>query len=226
MKFLKDNASRLTWLACVAGAVLVPVAAAMAFLYAPEEAIMGAPQRIFYFHVPIAILCYVGFFITFVGSIGYLWTKKMVWDRWAVAGAEVGVLLAVLMTLTGMLWARPIWGAWWTWDPRLTTALVLLAIFAAYLVFRGQVADEALRAKYAAVVGVVAYADVPLVHYSVQLWNRGIHPPKPELHPDMAVALKFGFAAMFVLVAATLLLRVRYGFLEAEVARLKEGVRR
>ncbi|MBF0171439.1 MAG: cytochrome c biogenesis protein CcsA [Nitrospinae bacterium] len=221
MKFLRDNAQTLLLLACVGGAALAPLGAWMAFVYAPEEAVMGAPQRIFYFHVPVATFCYVGFFITFAGSIGYLWTKDMAWDRWAVAGAEVGVMLASLMMLTGMLWARPIWGAWWTWDPRLTTSLVLWLIFVGYLILRSQVDDETTRAKFAAVMGIVGYADVPLVHYSVKLWSRGIHPPKPELHPDMKTALLFGFAAVACMFAVTLILRVRLGFAAAALARLK-----
>ncbi len=226
MKLLRDNAQLLLLLACAGGTILAPLGAYMAFVYAPEESIMGAPQRIFYWHVPVAVLCYVGFFITFVGSIGYLWTKNLDWDRWAVAGAEVGVVLATLMMLTGMLWARPIWGAWWTWDPRLTTSLVLLLIFAGYLILRSQIEDETMRAKFAAVMGIVGYADVPLVHYSIKLWSRGIHPPKPELHPDMKTALMFSFAAVACIFVVTLLLRIRLEFAAASLSRLKGAGRR
>ncbi len=193
----------------------------MIFFYAPMEAVMGWPQKIFYFHVPIAILCYVGFFVTFAGSIGYLWTRDLKWDRYALCGAEIGVLLASLTILTGMLWGKPIWGAYWTWDPRLTTSLVLWLIFVGYLILRSRVDEEILRAKYAAVMGIVGYADVPLVHWSVQLWSRGIHPPKPELHPDMATALQVCMVTFFLLFALVLIQRIRLENLRAKVDELK-----
>lgn len=204
-------------------AIMMLVSVYMVFFYAPKEAVMGWPQKIFYFHVPIAVFCYVGFFITFAGSIGYLWTKNLAWDRWAITGAEIGVLFATLMLVTGMLWGRPIWGAYWSWDPRLTTSLVLWLIFAGYLILRGQVAEETLRAKYAAVIGIVGYADVPLVHWSVKLWSRGIHPPKPELHPDMATALMVCFATFALLFAVVFIQRLRYENIKAAVNQLKSA---
>jgi heme exporter protein C len=211
--------------ATVLAAIAVPVAIYMTFIYAPVEAVMGWPQKIFYFHVPIAVLTYLGFMVTFAGSIGYLWKNDMKWDRYAVVGAEVGVLFASLMLITGMLWGRPIWGAYWTWDPRLTTSLVLWLIFVGYLLLRSQVGEPTMRAKYAAVVGIVGYADVPLVHYSVQLWSRGIHPPKPELHPDMATALKVSFVAITLVFVALFLTRLRYEILRDRVDRIKAGSR-
>lgn len=152
-------------------------------------------------------------------------------DHLAVAGAEVGLLCATLTLITGMLWGRPIWGAYWTWDPRLTTTFILWLIYAAYLILRSQVEDETLRAKYAAVMGIVGFADVPLVHFSVKLWSRGIHPViergpgDPGMHPDMFTAFKVSLAAMAVLFAVVFILRARVEFLRAEVERLKSARR-
>ncbi len=189
----------------------------MVFEYAPIEKVMGMPQKIFYFHVPIAICAYVGFFITFICSIVYLFTKKLLFDRLAVVGAEVGLLFASLMLITGMIWGKPIWGAWWTWDPRLTTSLVLWLIFAGYMILRSRVEEETLRAKYSAVIGIIGYVDVPIVHYSIKLWSRGIHPPKPVLHPMMADTIKVSLVAIFLLFLLIFLNRTRLEFLKAEV---------
>jgi len=167
-------------------AVMMTLSIYMVFAYAPMEKIMGWPQKIFYFHVPIAISCYVGFFITFVGSIGYLWTKDLRWDRIAVSGADLGVMLATLMLLTGMMWGRPIWGAYWTWDPRLTTSFILWLIFVGYLILRTRVEDEVTRAKYAAVMGIIGYADVPLVPCDTCERQAETHPrerPLRKLEP-------------------------------------------
>ena len=202
-------------------AVMMLISVYMVIFYAPLEANMGWPQKIFYFHVPIAVICYVGFFITFAGSIGFLMTKNLAWDRYAVSGAEIGVLFATLMLITGMMWGKPIWGYYWTWDPRLTTSLVLWLIFVGYLILRGQVADEMYRARYAAVVGIIGYADVPLVHWSVKLWSRGIHPPKPGLHPDMKTALMVCFVTFALLFAVVFIQRLRYENLKAAVGALK-----
>ena len=210
-------------------AVMMAVSIYLVFGFAPMEEVMGWPQKIFYFHVPIAITCYVGFFFCFIGSIGYLWTKNFMWDRIAVAGAETGVLLSILMLATGMLWGKPIWGAYWTWDPRLTTSFVLWLIFAGYLILRGRVEDPVMRAKYAAVMGIVGYADVPLVHYSVKLWSRGIHPVLEKsggdsgMHPDMFTAFKVCLVTFFLLFLLVFIQRVRVEFLTGEVERLKSS---
>ncbi len=229
MNFIKNNINVIALGLTALGAVLMSVSIYMTFEFAPYEKVMGAPQKIFYFHVPVAIACYLGFFVTFVGSIGYLWTKDLVWDRFAVAGAEIGILFATLMLITGMLWGKPIWGAYWTWDPRLTTSFVLWLIFVGYLILRTRVEDEVLRAKYAAVMGIVGYADVPLVHWSVKLWSRGIHPviektaDDPGMHPDMYTAFKYCLITFFILFAIMLVQRVRYGLLKSEVEHIKRA---
>lgn len=229
MSFIKKNIGLIGDVLAVAAAVMMMAAVYMVFVYAPMEKVMGWPQKIFYFHVPVAIFCYAGFFITFAGSIGYLWTKDPLWDRAAVCGADLGVALATLMLVTGMLWGKPIWGAWWTWDPRLTTSFILWLIFVGYLVLRSRVEDETLRAKYAAVMGIVGYADVPLVHWSVKLWSRGLHPVlekapgDPGMAPEMFAALQVCFAAFGLLFALVFIQRLRYEFLKGEIARLKSA---
>lgn len=227
MNFIKNNISLITNALAGVTAVMMAVSVWLVFNYAPMEEVMGWPQKIFYFHVPIAIMCYVGFFLTFAGSIGFLWKKDFKWDRVAVAGAETGVLLTILMLATGMFWGKPIWGAYWTWDPRLTTSLILLIIFAGYLILRSRVEDETLRAKYAAVVGIVGYADVPLVHYSVKLWSRGIHPVLDKssgdsgMHPDMLTAFQVCLVTFFLLFILVFIQRLRLETLIDEVERLK-----
>lgn len=227
MKFLKDNAPIAADILAALTAVLMAVSAWMAFNYAPMEEVMGWPQKIFYFHVPLAIMCYVGFLFTFIGSIGFLWKKDFMWDRVAVSGAETGVVFTILVLATGMFWGKPIWGAYWTWDPRLTTSLILLIIFSGYLILRSRVEDETLRAKYAAVMGIVGYADVPLVHYSVKLWSRGIHPVlekkagDPGMHPDMYMTLKVCFVTFFLLFILVFIQRLRLETLKDDVERLK-----
>ncbi len=229
MKFIRENISAISSVLSILTAILMALSVYMVFSYAPLERVMGWPQKIFYFHVPIAIACYIGFFVTFAGSIGYLWTKNIAWDRFAVAGAEVGIVFATLMLLTGMIWGKPIWGAYWTWDPRLTTSFILWLIFVGYLILRTRVDDEIMRAKYAAVMGIVGYADVPLVHWSVKLWSRGIHPVLEKtsrdsgMHPDMFTAFQVCLVSILLLFMLIFIQRVRYEFLKAEVDHLKSA---
>ncbi|MBI4665751.1 MAG: cytochrome c biogenesis protein CcsA [Nitrospinae bacterium] len=229
MNVFRKNLPLIADVLTIITGVLMALSVYLVFFHAPLEEVMGWPQKIFYFHVPIAISCYFGFFFTFIGSIGYLWTKDFKWDRLAVAGAETGIVFTILMLGTGMLWARPIWGSYWTWDPRLTTSLILLIIFVGYLILRSRVEDETLRAKYAAVMGIVGYADVPLVHYSVKLWSRGIHPViersanDPGMHPDMFTAFKVCIVTFILLFALLLIQRVRLGYVNSEIERLKHS---
>jgi heme exporter protein C len=147
----------------------------MVFAYVPTEAQQGIVQRIFYFHVPCAWVAFASFALVALSGAFYLWLGQEIWDDLACAAAEVGMLFCTLVLITGSIWAKPIWGAWWTWDSRLTTTLVLWLLYAGYLVFR-LMADEIPEAgRIAAVVGVVAAADIPIIIVSVRLW-RTIHP--------------------------------------------------
>ncbi len=145
------------------------------FVYAPNEAVMGIVQKIFYIHLPLAWWAFMSFFVTFVASIAYLRTRNAKWDAWALAAAEVGTLCSGLAIVTGSIWARHSWGVWWTWDPRLTTALIMWFVYMGYLILRGLDMPWERNATVRAVVGIIAFIDVPLVFLSARLW-RSIHP--------------------------------------------------
>ena len=144
------------------------------FLYVPTEKTEGAVQRIMYFHVPSAWIAFLlHFFIVF--PVQYFCTcgrRKREWDIYAHASAEIGIIFCSLVLITGPLWAKPVWNAWWVWDPRLTLTLVLWLIYVAYLMLRTQSEAGATRAKYAAVIGIVGFLDIPLIHFFGSLVAR------------------------------------------------------
>jgi heme exporter protein C len=171
----------LVWLGAAAWTA-VSVALILIFFVAREaDAAMGGQlQRIFYVHVPSAWLAYLGFAIVFVCSIAYLRTGARRWDLMAHGAAEIGVLFATLVLITGPIWARPVWGTWWQWDARLTSTLVLWLTYVGYLLLRGLATDRTQAGRLAAVVGIVGFIDVPIVHFSVQWW-RTLHPMGPTV---------------------------------------------
>jgi heme exporter protein C len=140
----------------------------------PGDRVQSDAARLLYVHVPSAILAYVSFAVTALGSVLWLTKRSAWWDRVAASSAEVGVLFTALCLATGALWGRPIWGTYWDWDPRLTSTALLLLMFVGYLAVRRLPADPVTRAKRSAVVGLVAFADVPIVHYAVDWW-RSLH---------------------------------------------------
>ena len=145
------------------------------FQYAPTERVMGIVQRLFYFHVPTVWVGFLAFFIVFVSSIAYLVKRTDVWDRRAYAAGEVGMLFLTVAILTGAIWAKPVWGVWWVWDAKLTTTFVLWLIYIGYLMVRAYAPDKRRGARWAAVVGIVGFVDVPVVYYAAELW-RSLHP--------------------------------------------------
>lgn len=145
------------------------------WMYAPEETTMGIVQKIFYVHLPLAwwaLVCFAG---VCGASVMALVTRKTSWDLLAGSCAEVGVLFCGLALITGSLWARSAWNTWWTWDPRLSTALVMWFVYAGYLILRGSGIGGAKSMNLCAVLGIIAFLDVPLVFFSARLW-RSIHP--------------------------------------------------
>src|SRR2546421_4408957 len=150
----------------------------LVFIYAPTEKMQGIVQKIFYFHVSSAITMFFAFFLVCVASIMYLWKNSDWWDAMALSAAEIGVVFCTLVLITGPLWARPIWGTWWSWDPTLTLTLVLWLIYVAYLMLRIDTHDPK-RARFAAILGIVSFVDVLLIRWSVEKW-RTLH-PKPVL---------------------------------------------
>jgi heme exporter protein C len=147
----------------------------MVFIYVPTDKHTGIVQRIFYFHVPVAWVGFLAFFVTFIFSILYLWKREMKWDAVACASAEIGLVFTTLVLITGPIWAKPVWGIWWTWDARLTTSLVLWLIYIAYLLVRSFATEPARGARFSAVIGIVGFIDVPIVFLTVNLW-RTQHP--------------------------------------------------
>lgn len=189
---------------------------------APPDALQGDVQRLMYLHVPAAWLAYLAFAVVTLCSIQFLRTRKVWWDMLGHASAEIGVLFTFLTILIGAWWAKPIWGVWWTWDPRLTTTAVLLLIYLGYLAVHRLPEDPQKRGKWAAVVGVIGFLDVPLVHFSV-LWWRSLHQPpsviragRPTMAGSMLSTLLFAVAAFTVLYAYLLVRRVRIARMEAE----------
>ena len=147
----------------------------MIFLYAPEDVVQGEPQRIFYFHVPMAWLGMLGFVVVAVGGIGYLITKNERWDWAARAAAELGALFITLALITGSIWGKTIWGTWWTWDARLTTTLILWFIYIGYLMMRSYMGRTHSSARAGAVLAIIGIIDVPIIYESVNWW-RTLHP--------------------------------------------------
>jgi heme exporter protein C len=187
----------------------------MVFVYVPTEADQGIVQRIFYFHVPCAWVAFASFALVAIAGIFYLWLGQQVWDDLGYAAAETGMVFCTLVLITGSLWAKPIWGTWWTWDSRLTTTFILWLLYGGYLMLRAMGDDTPQIARFGAVIGIVAAADVPVIIVSVRLW-RTIHPAVLIMRqgghgledPRMVVTLLVSLAAFTVLFLWLMMLRV------------------
>jgi heme exporter protein C len=208
----------LGWLFAVA-VVLMAAVYVRAIFFTPLEALQGAAQKIYYLHVPSAIAAYIAVSLTALMSLVYLWLHDERADRLAEASAEVGLVFLSGVLITGPLWARRIWGTWWTWDARLTLTLFLWFVVAAYLVMRGAIEDDAMRARYSAVLGVLGAILIPFIHLSVYLF-RTLHPmpivlkpSRPSLPPEMLTTLLFSMASFTVLCVSLIAARYRLGAL-------------
>ena len=153
--------------------------------YAPREVTQGNVQRIMYLHVPSVLTAYLAFAVVFLASIAFLLSQRRGWDRLAWASAELGVLFTGLTLASGAIWGKPTWGTWWTWDARLTTTAILFVIYVGYLLLRGMVEDRERGARYAAVLGIIGFLDIPVVHFSVKWWLT-LHQPSTLLGPEPA----------------------------------------
>ena len=197
--------------AAAAAVALMLLAGVAIFEFAPIDFLQGSVQRIFYLHVSSAIAAYGCFAVVLVGGIIYLRTESPAADRFARAGALVGVVFTTVTLVMGMLWAKPIWGTYWTWDARLTSTLVLWIIYAGYLLVRRLAEPGRQAARLAAVVGIFGFVDVPIVHFSVTWW-RTQHPGpivvNDALPPQMLATFLFTLAC--TLVFAAVLIAVRY----------------
>ena len=198
------------------------------FMVVPTEQQMGIVQRIFYFHVSSAWMAFLGFFLVAGASAVYLWNGSRGADRLAEAAAEVGVLFCSLVLVTGPIWARPIWGVWWTWDPRLTMTVILWAIYASYLMLRAFGGEDEAVNRYAAVLGIIGVLDIPIIMVSVRLL-RGMHPAviarneggSGLVDPWMRIALVVSAVALILVGSWLMQLRVRASRLAEEMAALR-----
>ena len=196
-----------------AGAVaLMLLAAGSIFFYAPTDALQGPVQRIFYLHVSSAIAAYGCFAVVLLGGAVYLRNQSLAADRLARAGAVVGLVFTTVTLVMGMIWAKPIWGTFWTWDARLTSTLVLWIIYAGYLLVRRLAEPGRQAARFAAVVGIFGFVDVPVVHFSVTWW-RTQHPGpiivNDALPPEMLATFLFTMACTLALAAVMIAIRYR-----------------
>ena len=206
-----------------AGALAVAGALAYAIWFTPIELRQGAAQKIFYLHVPaMFVALYVAFGLLAVASALYLWLRDPRLDRMAESAAEVGLVFMTVGLVTGPLWAKPVWGTWWTWDARLTLTVFLWFTVIGYLLLRGALEDRTMRARYSAALGVLAALLVPFIHLSVYLF-RTLHPQPivlkpsaPSLPGEMLTALALSLAAFLLLFFA--LLRARYRWATARDA--------
>ena len=197
------------------------------FLKTPTEASMGIVQKIFYFHVPAAFGMYLGALACFVGSVGYLAKGTLKWDGLARAGGELAVCMGLMVMISGPLWAAKAWGTYWTWDPRLTTSMLSVLVYVAYTVLRNFTAGGEAERRFAAALGILGAANLPIIRYSVQKWG-GQHPKVVSSgggglqHPDMKLAFAMG-SFMFLLLGVLLIWhRMRIHVATAEVDALEQ----
>lgn len=221
--------------------VLLPAATILAMLGAlylifvavPTDSFQGPVQRIFYVHMAMWLATFTAFGMVAVASLMFLWKRAPAWDRRGRAAAELGLLFCTLGLVTGSIWAKPIWGAWWTWDPRLTLTLVLWMIYAAYLLLRSLSTDPQQGAVLAAILGVSGVVDLYLINRAVYWW-RGIHPAVLVQKqggsglddPLMRITLVVCMLAFFLLFLWLLRLRIQTARLQDTVEDLREELSR
>jgi heme exporter protein C len=193
------------------------VALYLVFIYVPTEKTMGVVQRIFYFHVPLAWVAFLAFFVVFLSSIFYLRKRETKWDIIAHSSARIGLVFTTLVLITGPIWAKPVWGVWWTWDARLTTTLVLWLIYVAYHMVRSFATDESQGARFGAVVGIVGFIDVPIVAFAIVLWRT--HHPVPLVFESGGLTSSMLLTLLVCLAAFTVL----YFYLLAQTISLRQA---
>jgi len=210
---------------------LLLAATALVFFYAPLEAVMGLVQKVFYFHVAAGWVGMLGFLVAAFAGIAYLRTGNRRWDIIGLSAVEIGMAFAFINVVTGSIWARPIWNTWWTWDPRLTTATIMLLIYAAYLMLRSGIEDPDRRGRFSAIYAIIGFLSVPLTFFSARLF-RTIHPvvigsnqPDAEgafnMTPKMLQTFLFSLFTFSVIFVDLLWHRIRLGRLQDRIEQLK-----
>jgi heme exporter protein C len=211
--------------------VLFVVAVGMVFFYAPTEAVMGNVQRVFYFHVSTAWVGMLGFLVAAIAGIAYLRSSQRKWDVAGLAAVEISLVFFFIAIISGSIWARPTWGTWWTWDPRLTTAAIVELVYAAYLLLRQGIEDPDRRARFGAVYSILGFVSVPLTFISIRLY-RTIHPvvigsSDPGAEGDFNMTTTMLQTFMFSLLTFSFLFvnllwhRIRMGMLAQKVEELR-----
>lgn len=200
----------------------------MIFLYVPTDAIEGIPQRIFYFHVPIAWIGMLAFGVLAAASIGYLWKKDERWDWLARASAEIGTIFITLALITGSIWGRTTWGTWWTWDARLTTTLILWFIYIGYIMLRSYMGRTPASARSAAVLAIIGFIDIPIIYESVNWW-RTLHPQAEvgtpgALPPEVVLTLMISLATFTLLYSFLIIQLYQLEKMQTLAQRLRAGV--
>ncbi len=227
MNNVKTGKSSL-FLLLLAGAMMLGTLY-LIFIWVPTEKNLGISQRIFYIHVPVAWVGFLAFFFVLTGSVGYLFAVKSSnnqalmsaksWDRFAYSAAEIGVLFMTLMLISGILWAKPVWGVWWTWDPRLSTSLILWLTYVAYLMLRAYSYNEDQSARYSAILGIAGFINVPIVYLSI-VWWRTVH---PQVLVGPAASGSLDPSMRMVLLAATATFTVLFIYLLVERMSLQKS---
>jgi heme exporter protein C len=215
----------------VTSIILLLISSYTALFYAPTELVMGAVQRVFYFHIGTAWTALIGFILAAVFSIAYLVTKNLKWDRYQVASIEVSMVFFFITIVLGSIWARPAWNTWWTWDPRLTTAAITELIYVAYFMLRQGIDDPERRARFGAVYALIGGLSAPLTFFAIRLF-RTIHPvviggSNAEAEGGFSMTTDMRTAFFVALFAFTVIFvdlywhRVRLGALQEKVEQLK-----
>ncbi len=223
--------SRVDVLLIALAALMILIGIVFVFGVAPTADVLsgGDVQRIFYFHVGIAWIAGLALFVTFISSILYLGRgEQRKYDIAASASVEIGVVFGFMVLLSGMLWARPVWNTWWTWDPRLTTTAITEFIYIAYLMLRGAVDDPQRRARFSAVYGIIGFVSVPITYFSTK-WFQTIHPDLGQtpgfgltagMRPPMFIALT-AFTLVYIVL---MIIRMRVERSADKVAQLKQEI--
>src|SRR5574338_356279 len=210
--------------------LVLGIATYLALVFAPTELVMGAVQRVFYFHIGTAWTALLGFILAAVFSVVFLISKDLKWDRYQVAAIEVSLVFFLITIVLGSIWARPAWNTWWTWDPRLTTAAITELVYVAYFMLRQGIDDPDRRARFGAVYALIGGISAPITFYAIRLF-RTIHPVVVgganaeaqggfAMTADMRVAFFFALFAFTVIFVDLFWNRVRLGDLQNQVEQL------
>ena len=217
------------WITAIAFLLLVGIYV-RALAYTPVERFQGLAQKIFYLHVPAAIWAETAMILVGLAGIFYLFLKDPRLDRFAESSAEVGTVFATIVLTTGPIWGKPIWGTWWTWDARLTLTLFLFLLYVGYLLLRGAVTDPAMRARYAAVLGICGMVLVPFVHLSVYMFDTlhpkpiVLKPSAPSLPPSMLTTWLLSLFVFTLLYIGFVVQRYALSYLREQLEAAADGI--